>query len=205
MKRIFAGVITLLSCGLSFVTAHPHVAIDVILEPVTANGLLDGVQVTWLFELHAYTMEIFDNYDRDSDGNLNADEIENIKDRAFDNLIEHDYFLRLRSGDVDIEPRDVKRFSAVLTEKSMEYHFYLPYDFRYETSPNSRLKKLMFTIQDPTGFVTLNLKEFRPPADETRGASFIVAERLEQFTFRHDRRYDSEMLVYDIRFYPSRS
>ena len=60
-------------------TAHPHVGIDVVLEPLAAEGVLVGVEVTWIFEREAYNYEITDDYDRDGNEVLDEAEVERLR------------------------------------------------------------------------------------------------------------------------------
>ena len=206
IRRLFGLILPLLVSAASLI-AHPHVGVEITLQPETANGVLDGIAVTWVFDAEAYSREVFDGYDPDGDRVLDTDEIERLRVQAFQNVEDYGYFLFLSSGNEAIASPSAERFQAKLTDEKIIYSFYLPYRYRYEVSPSSRLKHFTFTLKDPSGFMEVKLSELKlyEQSGVNRTATYFVSERWEQFTFRHAANYASEMLVWDIQYFPLRS
>jgi ABC-type uncharacterized transport system substrate-binding protein len=207
IQRKISVILLLFLIGRITVVAHPHIGVDLVIKPETANGMLEGVDVTWIFDREAFSRQIISDYDPDGNDILDNNEIEQIKIRAFDNIEQYNYFLFLRSGKDTVESPTAENFRAELSMDHITYKFYLPYRQRYEISPTSRLKYFTFTLKDPTGFISVNLSDFNPISlsGNNPSATYSISDRWEQFTFDHGSSYTSEMHVKDILFFPTRS
>lgn len=195
-----------ISIAVTVVVAHPHIGVDVTLQPETENGVLEGVLVTWAFDLEAYSIEMLADYDLDNNGTINAKEEERIRTLAFENVENYSYFLFVGTNDGIMESPTAESFQVTLAPKEISYRFYLPYRQRFEVSSDDRLKSFTFTLKDPTGFMSVSLSEFTPISlsGGSRPATYLVTERVEQFTFAHDTMLTGEMIVKDILFFPTR-
>ena len=191
----------------SSIIGHPHISVDVLLQPEYEDGILEGVEVSWVFDRDAYSGEVKEDFDLDENEILDAVEIERIRSSAFENLGSYSYFLFLRVGDEPVNSLAAERFTAELTAERITYNFYLRYRQRFEVSQQTRLKVLYFALKDPTGFTDLNLVDFQPislSGNLTTPPKYFVTTRWETFSFRHDNTYKSDMLVTDVRFFPTR-
>jgi ABC-type uncharacterized transport system substrate-binding protein len=186
--------------------AHPHSGIDIKMEPVTENGMLEGVRVEWVFDRLEYAREMLEDYDLDSDQVLDTTEVERLRVLAFENAKDFSYFLYLSLGNDLIETPPAKNFDAKLSTEHIYYSFYLPYRLDYEVSPQDRIKHITFSLKDPTGFFELRILEFRPVylSGGSSDMVYITNERWEKFTFNHEVDYVGELLVRDIILFPGR-
>jgi ABC-type uncharacterized transport system substrate-binding protein len=202
MRRFYCVLLFVFATTAVF--SHPHIGIDVAIEAHTNDGILEGIEVTWLFDKAAYAREILADYDPDGNDVLSKHEIERLRLEAFDAVYNHSYFLFLMADDAEVITPEAERFSAQLSGDHLVYTFFLPYNYRYEVSSDSRLKRFTFTLKDPTGYMEVKLSQFDASSPSQNISIYQVYERWEEFLFVHGEAYSSEMLVQDILFFPPR-
>jgi nickel/cobalt transporter (NicO) family protein len=73
------------------VGAHPHVWIDAVVTFVFEDGQLVGLRHHWKFD-EFFGSFVIEEHDDNGDGAFDAAEVSAIRDTAFSNLREYDYF-----------------------------------------------------------------------------------------------------------------
>ncbi|MFO7949830.1 MAG: DUF1007 family protein [Candidatus Fermentibacteraceae bacterium] len=107
--------------------AHPHMFVDARLAVVMQGDRVAGLEMTWFFD-PLFTSSIVSDYDRDGDGAFSSGEVRAIRDNAFQNLRNFDYFTYVETGGETFSPDTVEEFTAYMSGDTLAYRFYLPFD-----------------------------------------------------------------------------
>ncbi|MBJ6126467.1 DUF1007 family protein [Microvirga splendida] len=144
-----------LSVGLvSPALAHPHVWVTAKAEVVFAlDGRVTGVRHHWTFD-EAYTAYVTQGLDKDGDGKLTPEELQELADENAASLNEFDYFtvLKARGKPQTFDAPREARMSMEKTQVSMS--FLLPLK-----APVAPTGAVSVEIEDPTFFVYFSLTE----------------------------------------------
>ena len=133
--------------------AHPHVFVDSDLELVfDANGLA-GFQQTWTFD-EMFSAMILEDFDADADGALSPAEVQGIRDGAFANVKQWNYFTHVTIGGKDFPVRLVTDFDAKVVKGRLQYRFFTPCQVVSGSGPS----KVTVTVFDPDYYA-----DFLPP------------------------------------------
>lgn len=157
MKRHLGlkSALTVLCLGLSApALAHPHVWVTAKAEVVfAADGRVTGVRHHWTFD-EAYTAYVTQGLDKNDDGKLTPDELQELADENAASLNEFDYFtvLKARGKPQTFDPPREARMSMEKTQVSMS--FLLP--LKAPVAPSGAVS---IEIEDPTFFVYFSLTE----------------------------------------------
>jgi len=119
-----------LVCALVFTAgahAHPHMFVDARLCVVMEGDRVAGLEMTWFLDPF-FTSSIVSDYDRDRDGVLSGGEVVTIRENAFQNLRNFDYFTYLETGGNTCSPDTVEDFTAYMAGDTLVYRFYAPFD-----------------------------------------------------------------------------
>ena len=144
-----------LSIGLaSPALAHPHVWVTAKAEVVFApDGKVTGVRHHWTFD-EAYTSYVTQGLDKNNDGKLTPEELQELADENAASLNEFDYFTVLKARG---KPQgfDSPREARMTMEKNqVAMSFFLP--LKAPASPSGAVS---IEIEDPTFFVYFSLSE----------------------------------------------
>jgi ABC-type uncharacterized transport system substrate-binding protein len=134
--------------------AHPHVWVTAKAEIVFApDGKVTGIRHHWTFD-EAYTAYVTQGLDKNSDGKLTPEELQELADENAASLNEFDYFtvLKARGKPQTFDPPREARMTMEKTQVSMS--FLLP--LKAPASPSGAVS---VEIEDPTFFVYFSLTE----------------------------------------------
>jgi ABC-type uncharacterized transport system substrate-binding protein len=149
------SALTALSVGLaSPVLAHPHVWVTAKAEVIFApDGRVTGVRHHWTFD-EAYTAYVTQGLDKNNDGKLAPEELQELADENAASLNEFDYFtvLKARGKPQTFDAPQEARMSMEKTQVSMS--FLLP--LKAPVAPSGAVS---VEIEDPTFFVYFSLTE----------------------------------------------
>jgi ABC-type uncharacterized transport system substrate-binding protein len=144
-----------LSVGLvSPALAHPHVWVTAKAEVVFASdGRVTGVRHHWTFD-EAYTAYVTQGLDKDSNGKLTPEELQELADENAASLNEFGYFtvLKARGKPQSFNPPREARMTMEKTQVAMS--FLLPLK-----APVAPTGAVSIEIEDPTFFVFFSLTE----------------------------------------------
>jgi ABC-type uncharacterized transport system substrate-binding protein len=134
--------------------AHPHVWVTAKAEVVFApDGKVTGVRHHWTFD-EAYTAYVTQGLDKDNDGKLSPEELQDLATENAASLNEFDYFtvLKARGKPQSFDAPREARMSMEKTQVSMS--FFLP--LKAPAVPSGAVS---IEIEDPTFFVYFSLSE----------------------------------------------
>lgn len=134
--------------------AHPHVWVTAKAEIVFApDGKVTGVRHHWTFD-EAYTAYVTQGLDKNNDGRLAPEELQELADENAASLNEFDYFtvLKARGKPQTFDPPREARMTMEKTQVSMS--FLLP--LKAPVAPSGAVS---VEIEDPTFFVYFSLTE----------------------------------------------
>ncbi|WP_262031085.1 DUF1007 family protein [Microvirga sp. Mcv34] len=144
-----------LSMGLaSPALAHPHVWVTAKAEIIFApDGKVTGVRHHWTFD-EAYTAYVTQGLDKDNDGKLTPEELQELADENAGSLNEFDYFtvLKARGKQQGFDQPREARMSMEKNQVAMS--FFLP--LKTPAAPSGAVS---IEIEDPTFFVYFSLSE----------------------------------------------
>jgi ABC-type uncharacterized transport system substrate-binding protein len=134
--------------------AHPHVWVTAKAEIVFApDGRVTGVRHHWTFD-EAYTAYVTQGLDKNNDGKLIPEELQELADENAASLNEFDYFtvLKARGKPQAFNPPREARMTMEKTQVAMS--FLLPLK-----TPVAPTGAVSIEIEDPTFFVYFSLTE----------------------------------------------
>jgi ABC-type uncharacterized transport system substrate-binding protein len=107
------------------VAAHPHVWIDAVVTFVFEDGHLVGLRHHWRFD-EFFGSFVIEEHDVNGDGAFDAAEVGAIRDAAFANLREFDYFTHVRLDGDKLPLHEVSSFAARIEDEILVYEFTMP-------------------------------------------------------------------------------
>ena len=153
--------------------SHPHVFLYSTVKVVFDEKGLAGVQINWVFDEMFSSMIILD-FDKNGNRRFEPSEIESVKEGAFENLREFDYFMHIKIDGKPFKVKYVKDFSAEITKGKMAYRFFVPCHVRAEESS----KEIKLSIYDVTFYSSAFLQK-NPVTYENR-QSYEVEHTIEK-------------------------
>lgn len=134
--------------------AHPHVWVTVKSEIAYApDGKVAGVRHAWTFD-PAYSAFVTQGLDKNNDGKLTPDELQELAKENTESLIDFGYFTALKSDGAKQE-FDAPRNPAMAFDKGQAtLTFELPLK-----APAAAKRTLTFEVYDPTYFVAFSMAE----------------------------------------------
>ncbi|MEZ0172161.1 DUF1007 family protein [Microvirga sp. TS319] len=147
--------LALLSTGLSMPAfAHPHVWITARAQVVFApDGKVTGIRHRWTFD-EAYTAYVTQGLDRDGDGKLTSEELQDLADENAGGLSEFDYFTTLKVHGKPQAFGDPQEARMTMDGQQVTMDFLLPLK-----APTAVTGALAMEIDDPTFFVYFSLAD----------------------------------------------
>ena len=110
---------------LSNVFSHPHVFIYNSIKVVFDEKGLTGFNLKWAFD-DMFSSMIINDFDKNKNGHFEPSEIETLKNGAFSNLKEFDYFTHIKINKKPFKVTFVKDFSAEIKDNILIYRFFVP-------------------------------------------------------------------------------
>lgn len=132
--------------------AHPHVFVDSDLEVVFDAEGLAGFRQTWTFD-EMFSVLILEDHDQEADGALSRDESEAVRQEAFDNTKQWNYFTHIAINGQNFPVQWVTEFSARVVKGRLQYQFFTPCHVAA-----SGAKKVTVAVFDPDYYA-----DFLPP------------------------------------------
>lgn len=138
-------------------SGHPHVFIENSLTLVFDKQGLVGVHVTWSFDEFFSNMIVCD-YDSNRNGELEGTEVKNIREKAFSNLKNFDYFTFIRIDRKPFKVQYIREFSAELKDGKLIYRFLIPCNVKAVAA----YKQFVISQYDPTYYTSVFFAEENP-------------------------------------------
>lgn len=135
------------------VSAHPHMWIRGQVIPELGRKGLEHVRVIWNIDELTSAAIILD-YDTDRDGDLSPVETEALRRRAFEHLIEQEYYMFVEVRDILAALGRARDFSAHIEDGRLFYDFRVPLEVPIRWKEMADVRVFLF---DPTYFI-----DFRP-------------------------------------------
>jgi len=147
-------------------SGHPHVFIENALTFIFDKHGMAGVHVTWVFD-EFFSNMIACDCDSNNNGTLETSEVKNIKEKAFRNLENFDYFTLIRIDKRPFKVKYIQEFSAELRKGKLIYRFLIPCHIRAV----SGFKELIISQYDPTYYTSVAFAKNDPVG--IKGASLF--------------------------------
>ncbi|MFC1754274.1 DUF1007 family protein [Thermoproteota archaeon] len=148
-------IIVFLTTGYAY--GHPHVFIEgAITAQFNAQGL-EGFYINWLFD-EMFSSSIYMDYDKNKDKKFNEEEMNLIKEEAFSNLENYNYFTHISTSNEIIKLNKVEQFKVTSKGTKVEYSFFIPCLIQ----AGDVSKKLSIGMYDESYFVDIAYKEKSP-------------------------------------------
>jgi ABC-type uncharacterized transport system substrate-binding protein len=107
------------------VSSHPHVFIDSSLTIVFDKKGLTGFKVRWVFD-EMFSSIIIHDFDENGNGKFETSEVKKLKEGAFSNLKNFDYFTIIKIRGQDFKVKYIRDFSSSIRENIVVYDFFVP-------------------------------------------------------------------------------
>ena len=146
-EALLLSISLLVPCSLF---AHPHVFIDYTVNFVFDQNELTGVATQWIFD-EMYSSILIQDYDANKDGKFSDREIITIKQDAFSNLENYNYFIYLSINSKNFKVKSIKNFSVDVYDNKVIYSFFIPCVVPATLS----YKKIEICMYDETYYVDL--------------------------------------------------
>ncbi|TVR01781.1 MAG: DUF1007 family protein [Desulfovibrionales bacterium] len=147
------AVMTLVFMKTQPARAHPHVWVDYAIEARFDASGLKGFQHRWTFD-EMFSSQIMEMFDRDGDGVFSAQEIEEVRQGAFEYLSEYDYFIQIKINGAPFHVATVTDFRATIQGHQVVYEFFVPCPVPAKNAPQT----VHLLVADMEYFVDLGLK-----------------------------------------------
>lgn len=157
---------------LSIVLAHPHSFIDYTAEVCFDDRGIQGISTTWYFD--EMFSSFVESYDEDQNKVFSATETKILKQEAFDNLKEYNYFARIYLDGKPMKVTIIKDFYPFFHGNSIAYRFFIP----LENGP--RTQELVFMFFDPTYYIHVEACKKQSPVSIKGSEKYIVDLHSEQ-------------------------
>jgi ABC-type uncharacterized transport system substrate-binding protein len=126
--------------------AHPHSFIDYNVEVIVNEFGIQGINNNWTFdEMFSYFLL---DYDENEDGVFSKEELAILKEEAFDNLKNYNYFSEILINNNKHNISSIKKFSAYIDNSIVRYEFFVPLDLTITNDTN-----LTLLFYDPTYYI----------------------------------------------------
>lgn len=152
-----AVLAALLAAG-SPALAHPHVWVKAKAEIVyDSNGKVTGVGHAWTFD-PAYSAYSVQGLDKNNDGKLTPDELQELATLNTESLAEFGYFTTLKANGAKQEFESPRDYSMAFDNGQITLKFQLPLK-----TPAQGNRAVSLEVYDPSYFVSFELTEGDDP------------------------------------------
>ncbi|MCK9453462.1 MAG: DUF1007 family protein [Bacteroidales bacterium] len=131
--------------------AHPHIFIDVYPKINIQDTKATSLSLEWKFDQMTSSVLIMD-YDKNKDNKFSKNEIALIKRNAIKLFKDHNYYLKIRENDRNVEIEKLDNFAATIDETGrLVYSFDLICSFK--------IKDSMLMFYDKGSYISFMLKK----------------------------------------------
>ncbi len=162
LKRTFAVLFLGFALATGTVLAHPHVFIDSRVTFQFNEHEMEGFWVEWHFD-PLFTSMIVMDFGASWEGSLSPNVVRAIREGAFSNLRNYDYFLYVLETDGVHPVREVERFDAFMRDRRVVYRFFVP----FRRPLDARTRTLRIRMYDDTFFTDIAFEEDSPISVES--------------------------------------
>ncbi len=120
---VLAAFVIFIAAPVAF--SHPHVFVYSSIKVVFDEKGLSGFKVKWAFD-DMFSNMIINDFDKNKNGSFEPSEIEAIKNGAFSNLKEFDYFTYIKISAKSFKVKIIRDFSAEIKDTFIIYRFFVP-------------------------------------------------------------------------------
>ncbi|MBN2442456.1 MAG: DUF1007 family protein [Spirochaetales bacterium] len=111
--------------------SHPHVFIENAFTFVFNETGLDVIKIKWIFD-EMFSASIILDYDLNQNNIFEKNEIKAVKEEAFSNLENYNYFLHINYDNSDLTISSVSDFNAEILNNRIIYYFSVSLDYKAE-------------------------------------------------------------------------
>jgi ABC-type uncharacterized transport system substrate-binding protein len=167
--------------------SHPHVFIIQRLNVVFDDKGLAGIKVIWKFD-DMFASMIAEDHDSNRNGSFEANEIKEVKAKAFDFISEHSYFTFIRIDDKPFNVKFIRDFNAVLEDNKLIYDFFIP----CHVTATSNLKRIVVASYDPSYYTAIFFPQKKP----------VALTAADGFDVKTDLKEDPDTKIYYDMIHP---
>jgi len=142
--------LSLLFLSPAFCPAHPHVFVDCTFTLVFDTNGFSGIREQWVFD-EMFSSTLLKDFDKDKNSLLNSQEIADIKEGAFNNLKNLNYFNHIIINGKNFSTKFVAEFFAEVRENHLVYTFFIP----CHVKAISQFKTIRLAVYDETYYTDI--------------------------------------------------
>jgi len=173
--------ILFLSVFVSYMSAHPHLYIDMNVELDIDDGGLRGFWQDWTIQ-RSFGKKIGEIYDKNNNGRFDAEEIPLIEEEVFSNIRKYRYFTHISIGSSLFSPGEIRDFQAEKLDEHVRYRFYVPCLIPAE----ERKKDIEIVVYDESLYVSFGLTNISDPYNLNIDYDLAVARNGNIYSHSND-------------------
>ena len=184
----FALFTVLCVCAVSSAYTHPHTFIDTKVECEFNSEGLKGFWINWTFD-PMFTSQLLMDYDLDRNNSFSEDEVLDLEENAFSNLINYNYFSYITENKKTFRPEEVTDFNAEIIGKDILYRFFIP----YSAKAGEDTSRIILAVYDETFFcdiALLSVEKIRNSFSEAYDIKLTTRKNKEK-TITYDNSFQS--------------
>lgn len=140
--------------GVGPALAHPHIWVTAKAELAYEGGRLTGIRHSWRFD-KSYSAYVTQGLDKNGDGRLSPEELQDLATTNTENLAEYAYFTKLKIAGKEQGFSTPREARMAMEDGRLSLTFVLPV-----ASPTAQGKGIAtFEVYDPTYLVAFSLAE----------------------------------------------
>ena len=137
--------------------SHPHVFVTQRVGVHFDDKGLAGFKIRWEFD-EMFSSMIIDDYEKNQNRHLEAEEVTTIKNEAFSNLSNHNYFTFVRIDGDPFIVQFIKHFTAEIHQGKLVYRFLVPCHVAARTT----YRHIVVATYDPTYYTSVSFANDEP-------------------------------------------
>lgn len=166
--------------------AHPHLFIDADITISLDSIGIDYLEVSFAFD-KMYSNDLISRFDKDKNNCFSNDEIKNIQENAFSNLVNYNYFTHIFYHNKEIKLNSVSDFMACIKDDVVVYSFKL--------KPN-------ITISNNTEIIKIAPYDHTYYIDVSLNSDNVVVDNTYGYYYSYDIIEDKQLAYYYDQIYP---
>lgn len=186
-----ALIIILFFMHVPVLAPHPHVFVYNSIKVVFDKKGLAGFKIKWVFD-EMFSNIIIHDFDKNRNGHFEPSEVGDVKNGAFSNLKNFDYFTHIKINGKAIKVKFVKDFSAMIKDNTLIYRFFVPCHVRAISS----FKEVKISIYDMTFYCSVFLT--KNPIGFENASHYELHHRIERNkkeAYYYEQVYPEEIIV----------